>query len=279
MILVVDNYDSFTFNLVQLLAVAGADPKVVRNDEGDVWLFDNGERVRPLGLMAAAGASYLDFRPAGLTYETIRRGFYEVTAHLADMDADGIGIQLLYPSVCEEGARMFGDERGLQLACVRAYNEWLREFCAAGRGRLFGHAVIPATGTEDAVAELESPLQAIDQHTVRLPEAERLPAVVELERRRFQRNLVAVRQICTRFARTWQGLWFAYGEREEGRVHYRAALQRFLDELRGPAQPLLLQNELRWFNALQTIVAKFAVGADAPSVATAGAQREVGDNA
>ena len=31
-ILVVDNYDSFTFNLVQYLGELGADPIVVRND-------------------------------------------------------------------------------------------------------------------------------------------------------------------------------------------------------------------------------------------------------
>jgi len=134
-------------------------PKVQRSDEGDVWLFNDGERVRPIGLMAAAGASYLDFRPAGLTYETIRPGHFEPAARLADMDADGIDAQLLYPSVCEEGARMFGDERALQLACVRAYNEWLLEFCAAAPDRLFGHAVIPATGTADAVSELEWALQ------------------------------------------------------------------------------------------------------------------------
>ena len=130
-------------------------PKLVRTDEGDVWSFNDGERLRPVGLMAAAGTSYLDFRPSGLTYETIRRGHYEPEARLADMDADGIYAQLLYPSVCEEGARMFGDERAVQLACVRAYNEWLLEFCAAGSGRLFGHAVMPATGVADAVAELE----------------------------------------------------------------------------------------------------------------------------
>jgi predicted TIM-barrel fold metal-dependent hydrolase len=130
-------------------------PRVTRTDEGDVWLFDGGDRVRPVGLMAAAGASYLDFRPSGLTYESIRRGHFEPAARLADMDADGIYAQLLYPSVCEEGARMFGDDREVQLACVRAYNEWLLEFCAAGAGRLFGHAVIPATGVADATAELE----------------------------------------------------------------------------------------------------------------------------
>jgi predicted TIM-barrel fold metal-dependent hydrolase len=120
-----------------------------------VWSFDDGARVRPIGLMAAAGTSHLGFRPSGLTYETIRRGHWEPRARLADMDADGIHAQLLYPSVCEEGARMFGDDRTLQLACVRAYNEWLLEFCAAAPGRLFGHAVMPATGVTDAVAELE----------------------------------------------------------------------------------------------------------------------------
>ena len=136
-------------------ALRGRAPKLVHTPDGDVWSFDDGARIRPIGLMAAAGTSYLGFRPSGLTYETIRPGHYEVCARLADMDADGVYAQLLYPSVCEEGARMFGDDRALQLACVRAYNEWQLEFCAGGSGRLFGHAVIPTTGVADAVAELE----------------------------------------------------------------------------------------------------------------------------
>ena len=130
-------------------------PRLKAGADGDVWLFDDGTRIRPIGLMAAAGAGYLGFRPSGLTYETMRRGCFDPAARLADMDADGIHLQMLYPSVCEEGARMFGDDRALQLACVRAYNEWQLAFCAAGDGRLFGHAVIPASGLDDAVAELE----------------------------------------------------------------------------------------------------------------------------
>jgi predicted TIM-barrel fold metal-dependent hydrolase len=123
-------------------------------ERGDVWIFNAGERLRPVGLMAAAGSSFLQFRPSGLTYDDLRPGFFERDARLADLDADGIHAQVLYPSVCEEGARMFGDERQVQLACVRAYNEWLLDLCAGSGGRLIGKAVIPATGVEDATAEL-----------------------------------------------------------------------------------------------------------------------------
>ena len=93
-------------------------------------------------------------------------------------------------------------------------------------------------------------------------------------------NLPQVRQIAMRFARQWQGLWFEFGEREEGRPRYRAALHRFIEEIRGPSQPMVLKNELRWFGALTTIVCKFAVADDgAQMLATAARQREVGDNA
>jgi hypothetical protein len=86
-------------------------PLCRRTENGDVWSFDDGARRRPVGLMAAAGTSYLGFRPAGLTYDDMRAAFFEPAARLADMDADGVFAQLLYPSVCEEGARMFGDDR------------------------------------------------------------------------------------------------------------------------------------------------------------------------
>ena len=49
MILVIDNYDSFTFNLVQALQAAGADVRVVRNDaitRADVEAHRRGRRRR-----------------------------------------------------------------------------------------------------------------------------------------------------------------------------------------------------------------------------------------
>jgi anthranilate synthase/aminodeoxychorismate synthase-like glutamine amidotransferase len=55
MILVIDNYDSFTFNLVQLLYTLGAEVKVARNDEIDV------------AGMQASGASHVLVSPGPCT--------------------------------------------------------------------------------------------------------------------------------------------------------------------------------------------------------------------
>jgi predicted TIM-barrel fold metal-dependent hydrolase len=133
-------------------------PKVEHTDEGDVWLFDGGKRRRPLGLTATAGRSYLQYQPDGLTYESIRPGSYEPKARLADLDADGLWAQVLYPSVTLAGARAYGKDRELQLACVRAYNDWIAEFCEGSDGRLIAQAVLPTTGVDDAVEEYERAL-------------------------------------------------------------------------------------------------------------------------
>ena len=129
-------------------------PKVLRTPTGDVWSFDDGKRLRPLGLTATAGLSYPQFKAEGFRYEDIRPGSYDTKARLADLDADGIWAQVLYPSVTLAGARTYADEPELQLACVRAYNEWLLEFCAGSGGRLIPQAIIPTTSVADAVAEL-----------------------------------------------------------------------------------------------------------------------------
>ena len=52
MILVLDNYDSFTYNLVQYLGELGAEVKVVRNDELSV---DGVARLRPERIVISPG--------------------------------------------------------------------------------------------------------------------------------------------------------------------------------------------------------------------------------
>jgi hypothetical protein len=92
-------------------------------------------------------------------------------------------------------------------------------------------------------------------------------------------NLVPVQQITMRFMRTWQGLWAAYGDRPEGHVHFRAAVDRYLDEIKRPSRQLLLRNEILWAAAMRAIVEKFAVAIDVPQDGMSAAQqRAVGDN-
>ncbi len=52
MILVIDNYDSFTYNLVQYLGVLGAEVKVVRNDELAIAEI---EALRPEKILVSPG--------------------------------------------------------------------------------------------------------------------------------------------------------------------------------------------------------------------------------
>ncbi|MEX1141776.1 MAG: aminodeoxychorismate/anthranilate synthase component II [Thermoleophilaceae bacterium] len=69
MILVLDNYDSFTYNLVQYLGELGAEPVVVRNDEASAE--EVVERARGGRLIVSPGPCTP--AEAGVSVEAIRR--------------------------------------------------------------------------------------------------------------------------------------------------------------------------------------------------------------
>ena len=68
MILVIDNYDSFTYNLVQYLGELGAELKVVRNDEVGL---DAVESMAPERIVVSPGPGTPD--QAGISIDAIRR--------------------------------------------------------------------------------------------------------------------------------------------------------------------------------------------------------------
>lgn len=86
-------------------------------------------------------------------------------------------------------------------------------------------------------------------------------------------QLEPVRQRAGQLSRSWRSLWARFGDAPEGRAHFRAAMDRFADEVRVPAQPLQLRNDVGWYSAMVTIIAKFAVrdastsSADEPGIA------------
>ena len=73
MILVIDNYDSFTFNLVQALQAAGADVRVMRNDAIDqagVEALADDPEAHLLGIVISPGPGDPD--DAGVSVATIK---------------------------------------------------------------------------------------------------------------------------------------------------------------------------------------------------------------
>jgi|SRR5687767_876583 len=69
MLLVVDNYDSFTYNLVQYLGELGAEMRVVRNDE--VTVDEIAEELKPERILISPGPGTPD--AAGISLDVIER--------------------------------------------------------------------------------------------------------------------------------------------------------------------------------------------------------------
>ena len=68
MLLLIDNYDSFTYNLFQYFAELGQDVKVVRNDAVTI---EDIEKMRPERIVISTGPSSPEH--AGISNEVIRR--------------------------------------------------------------------------------------------------------------------------------------------------------------------------------------------------------------
>jgi len=67
MILMIDNYDSFTYNIVQYCRELGADLKIIRNDEMDILEI---EELNPEKIIISPGPATPD--DAGITLDVIK---------------------------------------------------------------------------------------------------------------------------------------------------------------------------------------------------------------
>ena len=75
-----------------------------------------------------------------------------------DMDREGIDAAVLYPTLLLEWRE---DPAGFGALC-RAYNDWLRDYCAADPNRLYGVGAVPLQDIPAAIAEMERSLEQLD---------------------------------------------------------------------------------------------------------------------
>jgi predicted TIM-barrel fold metal-dependent hydrolase len=80
-------------------------------------------------------------------------GGHDPNERLKEMATDGVSAEVLYPTL---GLGLFGlDDRELQEACFRVYNDWLIEYCQTAPDRLLGVPCIAIYDVDHAVSELE----------------------------------------------------------------------------------------------------------------------------
>ena len=82
-----------------------------------------------------------------------RAGGADPDLRIADLDADGVWGEVLYPTIALFGFLIPDPE--LRWACARAYNDWLAETFASTSNRFAGAAMIPVQEVDLAVAEVE----------------------------------------------------------------------------------------------------------------------------
>jgi predicted TIM-barrel fold metal-dependent hydrolase len=120
------------------------------------WKFEASDRPTPLLILGnGAGISPLDWANGGDGYSQGREGAWDPAARLSDMDVDGVDAAVLFPSYVMGGSRVYSKDPAVQVACTEAYNNWHSDFCSYNLDRLWGLAMIPMTGADDAVRELK----------------------------------------------------------------------------------------------------------------------------
>lgn len=93
MILLIDNYDSFSYNLYQMIGMINPDIRVIRNDEMSV---DEIRELNPSHIILSPGPGYP--RDAGICIETARELGREIPI---------LGVCLGHQAICEAyGARI-----------------------------------------------------------------------------------------------------------------------------------------------------------------------------
>ena len=131
-------------------------PKMLRAvDGGDGWSFDGGTPKRSFGVEATAGREQADKKMSGLTFDEILPGNYDGTAHVKDMQTDGVDVSIVYPN--NAIFTYVEPDRELALACMRSYNDWvLDEFQGAAPDHIVALPMLPVDdGVGVCIAELE----------------------------------------------------------------------------------------------------------------------------
>ena len=94
-------------------------PRMEHFAEGDAWILDGVADPITFGMNACAGLAPDEMR-GWARFEDIRPGGWDPAARLAELDADGVDAEMLYPTPRLAQSIAANQDVALHLACVRA---------------------------------------------------------------------------------------------------------------------------------------------------------------
>ncbi|HUP76210.1 MAG TPA: amidohydrolase family protein [Acidimicrobiales bacterium] len=129
-------------------------PRIEHFGEGDAWVIEGVRDPINFGMNACAGLAPEEMR-GWCRFEEIRRGGYDPAARLAEMDADSVDAEVLYPTPRLSQAIFANPDADYHVAMVRAYNDWISEYAGYAPERFGALAMLPNVGIEAALAEID----------------------------------------------------------------------------------------------------------------------------
>ena len=129
-------------------------PRMEHFDDGDGWILEGVSGPVNFGFNASAGMGP-QMMKGWINWSDVRPGGYDPKERLKEQDLDGVDAEVLYPTPRISGSIFANPDREFHLELVRAYNDWLAEYCHQDPRRLLGLALLPNCGIDDALAEFE----------------------------------------------------------------------------------------------------------------------------
>lgn len=128
-------------------------PKRVKMPNGSDATVTDGNKPHTIGITRSVGVVHKDLAKQVPTFEN-SAGTGPPEQRVREQDQDGIDAEILFSQLTADFRKAKDDDFYLDL--FRAYNGFLaEEYMVAAPGRLFPMGMIPMTGIDDAVAELE----------------------------------------------------------------------------------------------------------------------------
>ena len=130
-------------------------PFLASEEATDQWYVD-GMAIGSIGSVTQAGERFE--HPENITfggrYANVRPGGLDPHARIKDMEIDTVAGDVMYPTMAMFLYNSVEDSHLLS-ACLRAYNDWLADYCQHYPNRTKGIAMINLDDIQDGINELE----------------------------------------------------------------------------------------------------------------------------